>query len=222
MDTIKKSLPLSVIVEFARVLDAATAKYKLACEIASELKKQYPGKAREIDAAIAACASPIVSNCPTVRAGGALAKAIFAVHCRQFLSNIGNGIDADRPTLVELLIIVTTLHADHNDLPIEISLLVLTDKVTMETFGHDPIPVPEVDFDRDRCWEALASAHRAMYTNCYGYTRSQFYKRALMGESLFQDKGPLPERHGESSMSTELFKQLACKLKLDTRPGKDD
>ena len=139
-------------------------------EIAEEeIKKaqlQYPDKEDVIWDSFPILRSPILDSIPSAD----VSNTLFRTHCRQLLRYVAEGVDLDRPTLVEAAIIVCKL-SESAPVQFELAAMVQSDKETMDAFGLENYAI-SVEMG-DVYWPELTRACVRIYKDHRGESRSK-------------------------------------------------
>lgn len=147
---------------------SAFAQIEAAEDAIQDVAEAHPDKVDLLNSAFMLCRSPIIDK--------DLPFSLFGTHCRQLLNNIADGIDLDRPTMVEVSIMMVRT-ADRVPIRQDLSLMVLSDADTMEAYGMEAVPAPETI--GDHLWPELRTACRRFYTQAYGKPRSELARKVL-------------------------------------------
>ena len=132
---------------------------------------EWPDHAPVLWRMFKAARSPIVET--------RMPDSLFRCHVRQFLRNIATGVDPDRPTKVEVAIMVTVGTTHVGPPPSALSRLFLGDDETVAAFGGCIEPLPSLPSEGIEYWPLLTQTCRKAYKAAGGQTRAAIVKEAL-------------------------------------------
>lgn len=147
-------------------------------------KEEWPGKADRLHCAFRALHSPIMEVAPS---------AMYRVHCRQFLRNLAEGVDLDRPTRPEVAVMVSlgSLHVFPGN---ELGRFAMTDAETLDAFGgifKKEIRLVSMPREHEHLWPVVTDWCRKVYRQRVGETRARIYARSLQeAQTAERSSGP--------------------------------
>jgi hypothetical protein len=133
--------------------------------------REHPERAASIDALFVAMRSPIIGT-------GKTSTQLFKVHCRQLIAYMVEGIDIDRPTMIEVAVMVckSSLTAPIKS---DLSSMVLGDEGVAEAFGFDE-HYPTHPNVGEHYWDDLRRVCiKAYRASAHEMERSKVYLKSL-------------------------------------------
>jgi len=170
----------------ASAIDTAFRRMDIAEQEIKRAMADYPERAHIIWRMFKACRSPIIE--------AGMPNSLFRYHVRQFLHNIAQGIDPDRPTRVEAAIMVLQGCTHAAPPPNSLSRLFLADAETCKAFGSTIEPAPAFVGEGEEWWPVLKRLCQRVYRE-HGIdnkTRSELVKDCLALDApawVYQQRG---------------------------------
>jgi len=157
-------------------------------------QKLYPQKAKFLHAAWYICRSPIVEDAPIVQNGGSAGDKIFRIHCHQMLRYVAEGEPIDRPTRIELGIMVMLGLTYVAPPPDALMALFEGDPETVGAFNNGKLDLEPLMFHPEygkEYWPEMEQVCKQIYIKKTGHERSWYYKQDVKkyGAEIVEEQG---------------------------------
>lgn len=141
-------------------------------------QKIFPEKSDLIYEAFPVARSPFLENASLMKPPSCeRAEVLFRTHVRQLLRYIGGGIDLDRPTMVEVAVIVAGM-SESAPVNSELVSMVMANQETVDAFGG-LVQLPSYEGVGENFWTLLTDGCKRAYKSAYSKPRSELFRDAL-------------------------------------------
>lgn len=142
-------------------------------------QKLFPEKSDLIYEAFPIARSPFLENTELMRLPSCEgASALFRTHVRQLLRNVGGDVDLDRPTMMEVAVIVAKM-SEAAPVNSELVSMVMANQETVDAFGGALGHLPTYENVGEDFWTLLTNGCKQAYKSAYGKPRSELFRDAL-------------------------------------------